>query len=108
MDVLQIVVTTAITALVSGIVGALTATVVGAVKAKKLGHDEMALAQQEALKLLVMDKAKYLTHEAVKDGEITIEQRAFIRSLTAVAHTMGANGEMTACENVVDNLPTKR
>lgn len=107
MDVMQIVVTTSVTSLVSAIVGALVATVVGAVKDKKRGHDDMQVAQQEAIKLLVMDKAKHLTHEAVKDGEITLEQRAFIKSLTAVAHKMGANGEMTACEDIVDNLPTK-
>lgn len=107
MDVMQIVVTTSVTSLVSAIVGALVATVVGAVKDKKRGHNEMAEATQEGVKLLVMDKAKYLTHVAVNEGEITLEQRAFIKSLTAVAHKMGANGEMTACEDIVDNLPTK-
>ncbi len=80
----------------------------GAAEDKAGGHNGMREAQQEGSKLLVMDKAKHLTHEAVKDGEITLEQRAFIKSLTAVAHKMGANGEMTACENVVDNLPTKQ
>lgn len=107
MDIFTVVVTTACTALVSAIVGAAVASVIGFVKESKRGHDDMAEAQQEAIKLLVMDKAKHLTHEAVKEGEITLEQRAFIKSLTAVAHKMGANGEMTACEDIVDNLPTR-
>lgn len=94
--------------LVSAIIGAVVATVISAAKDAKRGHDEMTMAQHEAIKLLVMDKAKYLTHEAVKAGEITLEQRAFIKSLTAVAHTMGANGEMTACDRIIDELPTSK
>lgn len=108
MDVTQIVLTTAITALVSAVVGAIVASAISYVKDSKQGHDDMAAAQQEAIKLLVMDKAQYLAHQAVKDGEITIEQRAFIKQLTSVAHKMGANGTMTAVEKVVDDLPTKR
>lgn len=106
MDTLQIILTTATTALTSAIVGAIVAASISYVKDSKKGHDDMAAAQAEAIKLLVMDKAQHLAHEAVRDGEITIEQRAFIKQLTEVAHQMGANGTMTAVEETVDALPT--
>lgn len=108
MDILQLSMTTAVSTLVGAVVGAVVAYVLKSLGDSKRGYDEKTEAQQEAIKLLVMDKAKQLTHEAVKDGEITLEQRAFIKSLTAVAHKLGANGEMTACDEIVDSIPTKQ
>lgn len=107
MDYSTLAVSAAITSLTSGIVGALVATWVSAIKDKKRGHDARDEAMYEGMKLIVMDKAKYLTQAAVDDGEITISQRSFIKSLVDVAHALGANGEMTACAEEVNKLPTK-
>lgn len=105
MDVLQIVLTTAITSLVSAIIGAVVASTITYVKESKKGHDDMAAIQQEAIKLLVMDKAQFLAHKAVEEGGITLERKAFIKQLTRCAHSMGANGTMTAVEELLDTIP---
>lgn len=107
MDLAQIIATTAITALTSGTVGAVVASAIAFMKDKKKGHDDKDLAIYDGMKLLVMDKAQFLTQAAVDAGEITIYQRAFIKSLVDVAHVLGANGEMTACAEAVDALPLK-
>lgn len=107
MDVAQIVATTAVTALTSGVVGAIVATLVSMAKDKRRGINDGEKAMREGMKLLLMDKVKYLTQQAVNEGEITIEQRAFIVSMADAAHALGANGEMTACANIVAELQTK-
>lgn len=105
MDTLQIILTTATTALTSAVVGAIVAASIAYVKDSKKGHDDMAAAQAEAIKLLVMDKAQYLAHKYAQEGSITPEQKAFVKMLTAVAHRMGANGRMSAVNDLVDTIP---
>ena len=107
MDPQLLIATTAITACTSGIIGAIVAAIVSAVRTK--GHEAMdnGKAMQDGMKLLLMDKTKYLTACAVQDGEIAIHQRSFIHQMVDTAHALGANGEMTACAQEVDKLPTR-
>lgn len=105
MDTVQIVMTTSVTSLTSAIVGAIVASAIAYVKDSKKGHDNMAAAQAEAIKLLVMDKAQYLAHKYAQEGRITPEQKAFVKMLTAVAHLLGANGTMTAVDELLDTIP---
>lgn len=70
------------------------------------GSAKYTRATQEAVKLMLMDKTKHLTHKAVKCGEITLAQRALILQMVDTAHELGANGEMTQCANEVNSLPT--
>lgn len=107
MDVFAIAVTAAVTSLVSGLVGAIVATLIGMAKDKRRSESASDQAMKDGMKLLLMDKVTYLTDAAIADGEITIKQRTFIKSMVDAAHALGANGEMTACADEVDKLPTK-
>lgn len=70
------------------------------------GTKKYERATQEAVKLMLMDKTKYLTHKAVKKGGITLSQRALILQMVDTAHSLGANGEMTQCANEIQQIPT--
>lgn len=61
-----------------------------------------------ALRLIIMDKVEYLTQCAVDAGCVTMKQRNFILSMVDVAHALGANGEMTACAEIVKEMPIKK
>lgn len=106
MDTLQIILTTATTSLTSAIVGAIVAASIAYVKDSKKSHDDRAEAQYELDKETACDKARELADEAIEAGCITINQRARVKTFTSLAHRLGANGEMTEIENVVDALPT--
>lgn len=106
---MQTALTTGVGALVGALVGAVIASVrsVGARAIDKSEQErEFADAEREAIKLLLMDKTRFLTAAAVKEGHITIRQRTFIHQMVDTAHILGANGEMTACAQEVDKLPT--
>lgn len=107
MDVLTIAITAAITSLVSGLVGAVVATAIGWAKDKRRRESSSDKAMRDGMKLLLMDKVRFLTDAAIADGDITIQQRTFIKAMVDTAHDLGANGEMTACAEEVDKLPTR-
>ena len=94
--------------LCSGLVGAVVAAIVTATRTAAHDNVQTAKAMQDGMKLLLCDKARYLTDCAIQDGEITVRQRAVICEMVDVAHALGANGEMTACANAVKALPTIR
>lgn len=98
----------AINALVSTLIAAVVGATISSVQAHASKQTKIDKATQEAVKLMLMDKTIYLTHKAVKDGEITIKQRALILKMVDTAHDLGANGEMTECANEVKSLPTKQ
>lgn len=95
-----------VTSLITSIVGIIVSHAFSVLHHKT---DTSALynrATQEAVKLMLMDKTRYLTHKAVKEGGITLSQRALILQMVDTAHDLGANGEMTQCANEVKSLPT--
>lgn len=95
-----------IPSLISAVVGILVSQIFSSLCHKYEGSAQYTRATQEAVKLMLMDKTKYLTHKAVKAGEITLAQRALILQMVDTAHALGANGEMTQCANEVNSLPT--
>lgn len=95
-----------ITSFLSSVVGILVAQVFSYFSHKYEGSAQYTRDTQEAVKLMLMDKTKYLTHKAVKKGKITLSQRALILQMVDTAHALGANGEMTQCANEVNSLPT--
>lgn len=107
MDVTQIAITAAVTSLVSGLVGAIVATLISMAKDKRRKDTSSDQAMREGMKLLLMDKAKGIVKDAVNDGEITIENRAMVHSLTRVARDLGANGESHELDRLADEIATK-
>ena len=96
-----------VSALISAVIGAVVASIVAAMKSKGHEVNDRAQAMQDGIKLLLMDKTRYLTQRAVDEGEITIQQKTFIHSMVDTAHALGANGEMTACADEIDKLDIK-
>lgn len=95
------------TAAISSTVSAIIATLVAILKTKGNQAMDNSKAMQDGMKLLLMDKTKFLTDCAVDEGSITIEQKALITSMVDTAHALGANGTMTACQKAIDALPLK-
>lgn len=103
-----LILTTAATACVSALVAALVGSLVAAAKTRNKVAVDSAKAVQDGIKLLLCDKARYLTDCAVEAGEITIRQRATIHEMVSVAHMLGANGEMTECDKTIAALPVAK
>ena len=95
-----------LTAIISSVGSVLVNDAVAYLKSRNSEETLNTQATQQAVKLMLMDKTRYLTKEAVKKGGISIAQRALILQMVDTAHTLGANGEMTACANEVNSLPT--
>ena len=99
------------TAIVCAIIAAISASVVAPFvtfiisKSKTMSERDQAL--HNGMCLLLQDKARFLTNQAIKDGEITLAQRTFIHAMVDAAHALGANGEMTQCAEAVDQLTLK-
>lgn len=95
-----------IPSLISAVVGIVVSQVFSVLHHKHEGSTQYTRATQEAVKLMLMDKTKYLTHKAIQKGEISMSQKALILQMVDTAHALGANGEMTQCANEVNSLPT--
>lgn len=96
-----------VTAVVTSLVGALVGG--GYARLKGMGEKSFQTnsAIKEAVRLILEDKVEHLTDKAVSDGSITTKQRALIVEMVDVAHDLGANGRMTACKNIVKDLPLR-
>ena len=103
----EVIITMIVSSAISASVGAIVAGVLSHVK--RLGKQAVDTdkAMQTAMKLILMDKVEHLTMLALDEGEIAIKQRTLILEMVDTAHTLGANGQMTACANEVKALPTK-
>lgn len=95
-----------LTAIISSIGSVLVNDAVAYLKNRNSEESLSEQATRQAVKLMLMDKTRYLTKCAVRDKGITISQRALILQMVDTAHALGANGEMTACANEVNSLPT--
>lgn len=95
-----------LTAIISSIGSVLVNDAVAYLKSRNNEETLNTQATQQAVKLMLMDKTRYLTKKAAQEGGISIAQRALILQMVDTAHALGANGEMTACANEVNSLPT--
>lgn len=95
MDYLGIVYSSALTALVGGVVGAVVATAVSYVKEKKKGADSMSEAMRQAMLALLWRELKNLHAEAMEKGGMTIEERRHMESVYEPYHAMNGNGTGT-------------
>lgn len=105
MDITQIVITTATTALVSGIVGALVATGVSAVKDKARHDSETDKAVINGMRALLWRELKNIHSEAIANGGMDTAERKHLESVYSAYHGIDGNGTGTRLYEDAMNQP---
>ena len=105
MDIMHVIVTTAVTALVSGIVGALVATGVGAIKDKARHESDADKALKDGMRALLWRELKNIHSEAVERGGMDTAERKHLESVFKAYKGINGNGTGERLFNDAMNLP---
>lgn len=71
--------------------------------------DETIEALAIGVRVILMDRIRYLGQEYIKDGEVDFDDRRLLNQMHSVYHnTLGGNGDLDILMKEVDELPLTR
>lgn len=71
--------------------------------------DDTIEALAIGVRVILMDRIRYLGQEYIKDGEVDFDDRRLLNQMHSVYHnTLGGNGDLDILMKEVDELPLKR
>lgn len=71
--------------------------------------DETIEALAIGVRVILMDRIRYLGQEYIKDGEVDFDDRRLLNQMHSVYHnTLGGNGDLDILMKEVDELPLAR